>query len=142
MKEEEIRPQEIFEEFLRLSQKDIELFFSDPLRENSPCPACTNSGEFTFSKNGFDYQTCSKCHTLFVSPRPKAGNFAKFYQNSLSAIFWATTFYKETAEARKKKLWNPKARMILKAMQKEAELNDLKKLDNCKERFINEGTIM
>jgi len=118
MKEEEIRPQKIFDEFLRLSQKDIEEFFVDALTENGLCPACDNFGEFVFKKNGFEFQTCSKCNTLFVNPRPSAKNFAKYYQQSSAAKYWATTFYKETAEARKEKLWKPKAKMVLGAIQK------------------------
>ena len=117
MKEKDIRPQKIFDEFLRLSKKDIDEFFSDTLRENSPCPACANFGKFAFTKNGFEFQTCSKCNTLFVNPRPSAENFAKYYQESSSSKYWATTFYKETAEARKEKLWKPKAKMVLGAIQ-------------------------
>jgi hypothetical protein len=52
------------------------------------------------------------CQTLFVSPRPSAESFARYYQESDSAQYWATTFYKETAEARREKLWKPKAQML------------------------------
>ena len=103
MKEEEIRPQKIFDEFLRLSKKDIEEFFIDSFLENSPCPACDNFGEFVFTKNGFQFQICSQCNTLFVSPRPSAENFTKYYQESSASKYWVTTFYKETVKARKER---------------------------------------
>jgi hypothetical protein len=108
VKEEEIRPQKIFDEYLRLAQKDTEHFFVNTLREKILCPTCGNGGEFAFAKHGFDYEACPNYHTLFVSPRPGPETFTKYYQESLSSKFWATTFYKQTAEARREKLWKPK----------------------------------
>ena len=112
MKEEEIRPRKIFDEYLRLAQQDAVTFFSAVPRDSGPCPACTQAGQHAFNKDGFDYETCSRCHTLFVNPRPVAAAFSRYYTESPSARFWATTFYKETAEARREKLWKPKARLI------------------------------
>lgn len=112
MKEEEIRPRKIFEEYLRLAQEDTVRYFSDAARENVACPACNGAGDYAFRKHGFDYEMCLNCLTLYVNPRPLAAAFDKYYTESPSSKFWATTFYKETAEARREKLWKPKARMI------------------------------
>ena len=118
MKEEDIRPQKIFSEHLRLCKEDVQTYFTNVERERIKCPACDFDGEFAFDKQGFEYEHCLNCRTLFVSPRPKAEYFVKYYIESSSSKYWATTFYKETAEARKEKLWKPKAKMILEAMQK------------------------
>jgi cyclopropane fatty-acyl-phospholipid synthase-like methyltransferase len=118
MKEEEIRPQKVFDEYLRLTQEDAEHYFANAPRDEVGCPACNGPGEFAFAKHGFDYQTCAKCHSLFVNPRPQANAFAKYYTESPSSKFWATTFYKVTAEARREKLWKPKARMIRDALER------------------------
>ena len=112
MKEEEIRPQGVFDEYLRLALVDTAVYFEHARRETGNCPACEGCGEPAFTKNGFSYQTCPECHTLFVNPRPVAEVFSKYYTESPSSKFWATTFYKETADARREKLWKPKARLV------------------------------
>ncbi len=118
MKEEDIRPEKIFSEHLRLCKQDVQTYFTNVERERIKCPACDSDGEFAFNKQSFEYEHCPNCQTLFVSPRPKAEYFVKYYIESSSSKYWATTFYKETAEVRKEKLWKPKAKMILEAMQK------------------------
>ncbi|MBU0764972.1 MAG: class I SAM-dependent methyltransferase [Proteobacteria bacterium] len=112
MKEEEIRPRKIFDEYLRLAAIDADKYFSGVSRREIPCPACAGKGEYVFSKHGFSYEECPSCRTLFVSPRPSAESFFRYYKESDSAQFFATTFYRETAEARREKLWRPKALMI------------------------------
>lgn len=112
MKEEEIRPKAIFEEYLRLAQADAVFYFSDVERISGRCPACDAAGQFAFRKHGFDYECCETCKTLFVNPRPMAEAFSRYYTESPSSKFWASTFYKETAEARREKLWKPKAALI------------------------------
>ncbi len=113
MKEEEIRPRQLFNEYLRLAALDAGLYFNKPDRQATPCPACLTQGKKVFEKHGFDYEVCPACQTLFVSPRPPVEDFFDYYQKSASASYFATTFYRETAEARREKLWKPKARMLL-----------------------------
>ena len=45
-------------------------------------------------------------------------DFSLYYTESASSKYWATTFYKQTAEARREKLWKPKAKMISAIMQR------------------------
>ena len=112
MTEEEIRPQAIFHRYLELAARDTEVYFSQSELEIVACPACGATGEDVFTKHGFTYQECPDCRTLFVSPRPPNEDFSRFYQEAESVKYWATTFYKETAEARRVKLWQPKARLV------------------------------
>ena len=123
MKEAEIRPQDIFDEYLRLAQQDTETYFRDAKRTACNCPACEEKGKHSFKKNGFDYALCNACNTLFVSPRPEAEAFTRYYTESPSSKFWATTFYKETAEARREKLWKPKAAQIADILKSQGALN-------------------
>jgi hypothetical protein len=118
LKEEEIRPQKIFDEYLRLAKADTETYFSDVERVAGSCPACSTVGEYAFDKHGFTYESCPNCQTLFVNPRPIAAAFSKYYTESPSSKYWASTFYKETAAARQEKLWKPKARLILETLTK------------------------
>ncbi|CAM8360739.1 AdoMet_MTases domain containing protein [Candidatus Methylopumilus universalis] len=112
MKEEEIRPKKVFDEYLRLGELDAIKFFARSLRESVLCPACHSKGIYSFDKHGFSYEECPDCQTLFVSPRPPLEDFFRYYRESDSANYFATTFYKETAEARREMLWRPKAKMV------------------------------
>ena len=69
-------------------------------------------GDPAFNKHGFDYELCPDCDTLFVSPRPVNDAFIRYYSDAPSTEYWATTFYKATADARREKLWKPKAKLI------------------------------
>lgn len=112
LKESEIRPKNIFDEFLRLAKLDTETYFANSNREKIMCPACGVVGKHSFQKDSFDYSECPKCRTLYVNPRPIMDSFTNYYTNSPSSKFWATTFYLETAEVRRKKIWQPKAQLI------------------------------
>jgi 2-polyprenyl-3-methyl-5-hydroxy-6-metoxy-1,4-benzoquinol methylase len=112
MKEEEIRPKQIFDEYLRLAERDTQKYFNGTDQQSVPCPGCGADGVHAFTKFGFPYEECPECQSLYVSPRPAAQAFSLYYQESESAQYWASTFYKETAEARREKLWRPKAKMV------------------------------
>lgn len=118
MKEEEIRPQAIFDEYLALAKKDTEKYFLNAPHSAIACPACGKPGINEFIKSSFQYQRCPDCSTLFVSPRPEKAAFDKYYTESDSARYWASTFYKETAEARREKLWKPKAELLNQLLAK------------------------
>ena len=128
MKEAEIRPAHIFDEYLEIARRDIEKYFSESGKK-CQCPACDAEGVDAFTKHGFTYQECPACQTLFVSPRPCSQAFSRYYEESESSKYWATKFYKETAEARREKLWKPKARMIQEIVEKydrkDAEIIDI-----------------
>jgi 2-polyprenyl-3-methyl-5-hydroxy-6-metoxy-1,4-benzoquinol methylase len=124
MKEKEIRPEALFDEFLRLAQEDIETFFRGASYQSVPCPACGNAdSEFAFDKNGFEYETCSQCDTLFVNPRPAREAFYRYYQEAPSIKFWANRFYKETENARRESIFKPRAKMVLDKVGEFADLN-------------------
>lgn len=118
MREEDIRPQSIFDEYLRLAAQDTDTYFSNVQRMDALCPACEVRGEPTFKKYGFDYEVCPDCLTLYVNPRPVAAAFAKYYTEAPSSKYWATTFYRETASARRENLWKPKAGIVAALLER------------------------
>lgn len=69
MKEEEIRPKKIFDEYLKLAKKDIGQYFSDKSDfGHINCPACNGDDtSFEFEKDGFNYIQCNNCKTLYVN---------------------------------------------------------------------------
>jgi len=116
LKEEEIRPESIFDEYLRLAKIDTKVFFDNAPREEITCPACGINGEQSFSKNGFNYELCPDCSTLFVSPRPINDAFVRYYSSAPSTEYWATTFYKATIQKSKQTV-QEKIEMLLKKIK-------------------------
>ena len=113
MKEADIRPKVLFDEYLRLASVDAETYFVNADKIKISCPACSHEGDPSFTKSGFHYEYCSHCFTLYVSPRPQQEAFHRYYEEAPSVKFWATNFYKETESPRRESLWKPKAKQIL-----------------------------
>ena len=114
MKESEIRPQKLFNQYLELARQDIERYFSQ--REQFvevACPACGgDQWEPGLVKFEFRYLLCSDCGSLYLSPRPTVEMYATYYQEAESVKFWSSHFFKETAEARRQKIFNPRAQLV------------------------------
>ena len=121
LREEEIRPADLFDEYLRLAAIDVGTYFSETDRTAVACPACGSRGEVAFSKEGFVYEECPACETLFVSPRPPAEAFSRYYTEAPSVEFWATDFYRATAESRREKIWRPKAQRVVDAIRRHGD---------------------
>ena len=113
MKEAEIRPADLFQEYLKLSAKDAKVYFEPSNRQSIPCPAC-GSALFlkAFNKFGFDYVECTECATLYQSPRPPLAEFEKFYNDSPSSNYWANIFFPAVAEVRRSKIFVPRVEQI------------------------------
>ena len=109
MKEEDIRPKELFDEFLRLSEEDGNHFFSDTPRYQCNCPGCgSTDNDLTFEKQGFVYCTCRECNSLFMNPRPAKDAFYKFYTASTSTKYFAEVFLPTVIEARREAIFVPR----------------------------------
>ena len=60
VKEEEIRPKKIFDEYLRLTKIDTHVFFNNSDKVKIKCTACgKNDYELWVKKNDFEYQLCN-----------------------------------------------------------------------------------
>ncbi len=115
MKEHEIRPAKIFEEYLRLSANDAKVYFPKKDRKEINCPACNSSNlSNEFVKEGFNYVSCKNCFSLFLNPRPAKEVFDNFYKDSKSSKYWAEHFYPSTAEKRRENIFIPRVERIKK----------------------------
>lgn len=118
MREEDIRPENLFNEYLRLSKNDAYTLFADAKSTEINCPACDSTEkQQAFIKDGFTYQICKHCQTLYQSPRPEKIVFDKFYINSASSNFWGEKFFPKVAEARRKKIFHPRCQAIVEKCQ-------------------------
>lgn len=114
MKEAEIRPQDLFNRYLELARHDAEAFlqFKDEF-VTVGCPACAGATQVPgLEKVGYTYVSCSDCGTLYLSPRPSQDRLQKYYRDAESVKFWSTHFYKETVEARRSKMFRPRAQLV------------------------------
>lgn len=112
MKENEIRPREIFEEYLRLSSNDAKKL-DHSVFVTICCPACDSADlNHHLKKNGFQFDICLSCGTLFCNPRPTQEQMNEFYSNSESSRYWAEVFFPSVAEKRREKLFKKKAKKI------------------------------
>lgn len=113
MKEEDIRKRDVFNRYLQLVGDDVKTFFDKRHFLEIDCPACASKElDFEFEKSGFNYLSCRKCRTLFVNPRPPLEVMKKFYSESLSTAFWVNEFFKPVAEARREKIFRPRAEYL------------------------------
>jgi SAM-dependent methyltransferase len=120
MKEADVRPAALFKKYLELSAADAITYFSGSRRAELPCPACgSKDTRPVFVKHGFGYVLCESCYTLYQSPRPSAADFARFYQESPSARYWACTFSPAVAEARRVHLIRPKVQELAQLCQQD-----------------------
>lgn len=114
MRESEIRPAALLDEYLRLSAADAEVFFpGDGARGHRSCPGCGGDAPVpTFEKNGFRLVRCGTCATLYANPGPEGGRLAAFYRDSPSQRYWAEVFFPAVAEARRERVFRPRVRRI------------------------------
>jgi hypothetical protein len=114
LKESDIRPEKIYEEYRRLLSDDIKERFSDPsLLVKVDCPGCSGKdSKFAFSKMGLDYCSCGECSSPFVSPRPAEDALKKFYKESKSCIFLRESLLASTFESRFEKVFSYRIQWI------------------------------
>lgn len=113
MKEQDIRPSDLFEEYLKLSARDAEACFVGTPRMHVPCPGCGGSKYVEcFTKLGFAYAQCVDCATLYQSPRPPLEAFSRFYSDSVSSQYWAEVFFPAVKEVRRERVFRPRVELI------------------------------
>ncbi len=112
MKENEIRPQELLQEYLQLVKQDAEKLDRSQF-EDILCPACkSNNRKNHIRKLEYTYVLCEDCGSLYCNPRPSEKTLEEFYRSAESSQFWSNVFFPKVAEARREKLFRPKAEKI------------------------------
>lgn len=114
MKEQDIRNRDALYRYLELVGEDTANYFSDSEQFRLvACPACGSQEHVPeFAKLGFRYVMCHTCSTLFVNPRPTPAMLKEFYLNSPSSRYWIEKFFRPVAEARREKIFYPRANYV------------------------------
>jgi SAM-dependent methyltransferase len=124
MRESDIRPKALLDEFfVRLQRDAAKLAARRDGFVDVPCPFCgDHAAASAFEKEGFRYVECGDCRSLYASPRPSPAMLREYLETSEAVAFWSTHFYRETADARRAHMFRPRAVRI-------AELADQYELD-------------
>lgn len=103
MKQEDIRPSDIWDEYLAAIKDDIKRYFNNPEDfQKVNCPGCKHDKpKKAFEKEGFNYDECINCGSLYLNPRPTEQQLNEFYEQGISGDVWAKKFYPATAEKRR-----------------------------------------
>lgn len=100
LKESAMRPTESYKKWLQILELELPRFFSKGL-VHVPCVGCgATRSKPAFTKFGFAYKQCLKCHSLFVSPRPSQESLDRFYKNSKALKFWRENIIPQTEDVR------------------------------------------
>jgi SAM-dependent methyltransferase len=114
MKETDIRPEALFQRYLSMVEAEAKVLAEH--RESfvlAACPACGAApGAPALEKFGFTFRECPDCGSLYTSPRPSAAQIAAYYRDAESVKFWSTHFFRETAEARRERMFRPRAALV------------------------------
>lgn len=116
LREHDIRPPSLFDEYQRLVRDDIEVFFSAGKHHETRCESCDAVGDFAFTKDGFSYKECVPCGNLWMSPRPSSVEYETYYRDSPSSHYWSDVFSPSVESERLTRLWRPKAQKIQQIM--------------------------
>lgn len=122
IKEDDIRPDDLFAEFMRLSAEDAQNFFDKSQFVKVSCPGCgaDNPSKQGFDKFSFHYDHCGNCGTLYVNKRPNPSELLRYYAQSDSQRFWVEEILKQTGDKRKEQIMLPNVERIEQLLQ---ELN-------------------
>lgn len=99
----DLKPPALMSEFTRLSIADTETYLADAAHQvRCGCPACGHAQAApAFEKQGFQYNECDECGSVYVSPRPTEAALAHYEAESSASRFRVEHFSRDTAKARR-----------------------------------------
>jgi 2-polyprenyl-3-methyl-5-hydroxy-6-metoxy-1,4-benzoquinol methylase len=110
-KEKDIRPEELMKKKEPALQHDKQ-FLKSRMSQfvKVSCVACGNlKNNFWAEKDGFRYEICPSCETIFMNPRADEKLLSEFYKQSKNYEFWNKHIFPLTDSVRKEKIFKPRA---------------------------------
>jgi SAM-dependent methyltransferase len=72
------------------------------------CPACgADEPQPAWEKHGFQWVTCPRCATIYMSPRPSPAVMAAYYASSENYRYWAEHIFPASEASRREKVNRP-----------------------------------
>lgn len=120
MKESDIRPEDLVKEVLKLHEEDVrELMKQNNKFVEVNCPCCGEKEHILeYEKEGFFFEKCVKCNTIYITPRPTVDMLADFYAHSRSMNFWNEVMFPKSETYRKEKLFKSRASKVIEICKK------------------------
>lgn len=121
MKENDIRPAGLRkkgEKLFKLDAREL-LDKSRKFFVEVDCPACSRYNARTeFNKDGYAFKKCSKCRTLYISPRPTPAILKNYYSTSRVSKFWQKEMFPASRKMRCEKIHRPRVKIIRELLAK------------------------
>jgi len=120
MKENDIRPEALLKEVLKLHEEDIK----DMMKQKNQfkkveCPCCgEKERNFQYEKEGFIFEKCVNCGTTYITPRPTVDMLADFYAHSRSMNYWNEVMFPKSETYRKENLFKNRALKVVEICKK------------------------
>ena len=103
LRDADIRPPDLLNEFRRLSVRDAAVLFPGDSLAPAPCPACgKDDPRPAFTREGFTYQSCGQCRSVYVSPRPTEAALRLYFAESEASRFRVAQLSEKTAAQRRR----------------------------------------
>ncbi len=84
-----------------------------------PCPACNSEkSSFKYEKYGFNYEECTSCQTIYISPRPNPDILKWFYKGSENYAYWNKFIFPASEHARRESIIEPRVEEVIKYCDK------------------------
>ncbi|MEH6632312.1 MAG: hypothetical protein V7776_15965 [Halopseudomonas aestusnigri] len=113
----DVKPTELLQEYQRLLEKDIQIFFKNVALKNQACKACNSpSTEPAFSRLKLQYNECLSCGSLQVDDRPTTEQLSAFIENSKAIPYWNEKLATSTAPERFKHIIQPRIDWIAQGL--------------------------
>jgi len=118
--ENSIRPINLIKKSKKFQNLDINFLKSKKLFfVNSLCPACdSNKKKIFMYKKTFKYLKCTKCETIYISPRPTEKILDQLYKNSTYYKFWHNYIFPATERSRIRNIFYPRVKKIMHYVNK------------------------
>ncbi|MFZ6011469.1 MAG: class I SAM-dependent methyltransferase [Bacteroidota bacterium] len=113
-KENDIRPADL----MKMKEPALEhdkKFLRDRIPQfvQVPCPACGSMSRTAWAtKEGFSYDLCNDCRTIYMNPRAPENILYEFYDQSENYAFWNKHIFPASEQARKQKIFVPRAKRL------------------------------
>ncbi len=126
MKEASIRSDKMMDESLAMHEEDVAWIRARAAEfVEVACPACEQAARsFEFERQGFRFNRCQGCQTLYISPRPTAELLGEYYARSKNINYYNDVIFPASEEARRAHIFAPRAARVVELARRHGAATD------------------